>query len=218
MIEYQSKVENKMLSELKDLVPNADKRSTKEVFVYVKDLADSRAKIANVEKENRYDTTLIKLISQLKEKLEYYEGFNWVIECLNSACLKEDDWKEIRRIMNNNSIDGKWKLVDLEQLKINEHREQIELIHKKYDRKRKEAEEKDAKERKQKAKQRGKELESVNAELENLRIQNMKDGLDKQIAQLNEEKRQKIQRAKIEFRRFEGAFRREQNRALESDE
>ena len=128
MIEYQNKIEQKTLIELKELIPNQDKKSTKEVFVYVKDLEESRAKIEKVQKENPYDTTLVKLIEQLKTKLVYYESFNWVIQCLNSACLKEDDWKEIRRIMNNNSIDGKWKLVDLEQLKINEHREQIELI------------------------------------------------------------------------------------------
>ena len=128
MIEYQNKVEQKTLIELKELVPNQDKKSTKEVFVYVKDLEESRAKIEKVQKENPYDTTLVKLIEQLKTELVYYESFNWVIQCLNSACLKEDDWKEIRRIMNNNNIDGKCKLIELEQLKINEHREQIELI------------------------------------------------------------------------------------------
>ena len=128
MIEYQTKVEQKTLIELKELVPNQDKKSTKEVFVYVKDLEESRAKIEKVQKENPYDTTLVKLIEQLKTELVYYESFNWVIQCLNSACLKEDDWKEIRRIMNNNNIDGKCKLIELEQLKINEHREQIELI------------------------------------------------------------------------------------------
>ena len=128
MIEYQNKVEQKTLLELKELIPNQDKKSTKEVFVYVKDLEESRAKIEKVQKENPYDTTLIKLIEQLKTKLVYYESFNWVIQCLNSACLKEDDWKEIRRIMNNNNIDGKCKLIELEQMKIGEHREQIELI------------------------------------------------------------------------------------------
>ena len=128
MIEYQNKVEQKTLLELKELVPNNDKKSTKEVFVYVKDLEESRMKIEKVQKENPYDTTLIKLIEQLKAKLTYYESFNWVIQCLNSACLKEDDWKEIRRIMNNPNIDGKCKLIDLEQMKIEQYHDQIELI------------------------------------------------------------------------------------------
>ena len=128
MIEYQNKVETKTLLELKDLIPNADKKSTKEVFVYVKELEESRAKIEKVQKENPYDTTLIKLIEQLKSKLVYYEGFNWVIQCLNSNCLKEDDWKEIRRIMNDPSIDSKCKLIDLEKKNIAEFRDQIELI------------------------------------------------------------------------------------------
>ena len=128
MIEYQNKVESKTLLELKELIPNADRRSTKEVFVYVKDLEESRAKIEKVQKENPYDTTLVKLIEQLKKKLTYYESFNWVIQCLNSACLKEDDWKEIRRIMNNNSIDGKCKLCELEAMNIDQYHDQIELI------------------------------------------------------------------------------------------
>ena len=128
MIEYQNKVEQKTLIELKELVPNNDKKSTKEVFVYVKDLEESRIKIEKVQKENPYDTTLIKLIEQLKQKLTYYESFNWVIQCLNSACLKEDDWKEIRRIMNNNAIDGKCKLIDLENMHIEKYHDQIELI------------------------------------------------------------------------------------------
>ena len=128
MIEYQNKVETKTLLELKELIPNADKKSTKEVFIYVKDLEESRTKIEKVQKENPYDTTLVKLIEQLKKKLNYYEGFNWVIQCLNSACLKEDDWKEIRKTMGNPNVDLKCKLIDLEKMNIGEYRDQIELI------------------------------------------------------------------------------------------
>ena len=128
MIEYQNKVETKTLLELKELIPNADKKSTKEVFIYVKDLEESRAKIEKVQKENPYDTTLVKLIEQLKQKLNYYESFNWVIQCLNSACLKEDDWKEIRKIMQNPNVDLKCKLIDLEKMNIANFRDQIELI------------------------------------------------------------------------------------------
>lgn len=73
---------------------------------------------------------------------------------------------------------------------------QKELIRKKYARKRKEAEEADAKQRAQKGKQRGQQENAAYAELEKLKIDNMQEGLDKQIAILNEEKRQKLQRAK----------------------
>ena len=55
MVEYQNKVETKTLLELKELVPNADKKSTKEVFVYIKELEESRAKIEKVQKENPYE-------------------------------------------------------------------------------------------------------------------------------------------------------------------
>lgn len=128
MVEYQNKVETKALIELKELVPNADKKSTKEVFVYIKELEESRAKIEKVQKENPYDTTLVKLVEQLKEKLDYFEGFNWIIQTLNSACLKEDDWKEIRNTMKDPSVDSKCKLIDLKEKNIDQYRDVIELI------------------------------------------------------------------------------------------
>ena len=128
MVEYLNKVETKTLLELKELVPNADKKSTKEVFVYVKELEESRGKIEKVQKENPYDTTLVKLVEQLKEKLDYFESFNWIIQTLNSACLKEDDWKEIRNTMKDPSIDSKCKLIDLKNKNIDQYRDIIELI------------------------------------------------------------------------------------------
>ena len=67
-------------------------------------------------------------IFKIKQKLNYYESFNWVIQCLNSACLKEDDWKEIRKIMQNPNVDLKCKLIDLEKMDIANFRDQIELI------------------------------------------------------------------------------------------
>ena len=128
MVEYENKVETKTLLELKELVPNADKKSTKEVFVYVKELEESRAKIEKIQKDHPYDTTLVQLVGQLKEKLEYYESFNWIIQTLNSACLKEDDWKEIRNTMQDTSIDSKCKLIDLKKKNIDNFRDVIELI------------------------------------------------------------------------------------------
>lgn len=74
--------------------------------------------------------------------------------------------------------------------------EQINLIHAKYNRKRQDELKKYNEQAKNKTKQHARELESVEKEIQALRIQNMKDGLDKQLAQLEEERRQKLQKAK----------------------
>ena len=74
--------------------------------------------------------------------------------------------------------------------------EQINLIHAKYNRKRQDELKKYNEQAKEKAKKQAKELEAVEKELNSLRIENMKEGLDKQLAQLEEERRQKLQAAK----------------------
>lgn len=74
--------------------------------------------------------------------------------------------------------------------------EQINLIHAKYERKRLEQTQKYNEQARNKAKQHAKQLEDAEKELNSLRIQNMKEGLNKQIAQLEEEKRQKIAKAR----------------------
>lgn len=71
--------------------------------------------------------------------------------------------------------------------------EQIDLITKKYQRKREEARESEAKSRKSEYDKRSREEEAALKDLNSLRIQNMKEGLEKELAQLNEEKREKIQ-------------------------
>lgn len=74
--------------------------------------------------------------------------------------------------------------------------EQIDLIRAKYNRKRQNEIKKYNEQAINKAKQHARELESVEKEIQALRIQNMKDGLDKQLAQLEEERREKLQKAK----------------------
>ena len=74
--------------------------------------------------------------------------------------------------------------------------EQIRLIKAKYKKKEQDDLKKYNEQEKEKAKKHAKELEAVERELNSLRIELMKEGLDKQIAQLEEERRQKIQAAK----------------------
>ena len=74
--------------------------------------------------------------------------------------------------------------------------EQQKLIRAKYARQRKNAEEKDAKDRLSKAKEYGKKLVDAENELIALRIENMKDGLDKELALIENERRLAIQKAR----------------------
>lgn len=76
--------------------------------------------------------------------------------------------------------------------------EHINDINAKYNRQRLNQQEKYNEQAKNKAKQHARELEAAEKELQSLRIQNMKDGLAKQLAQLEEERRQKIQKAKTD--------------------
>ena len=74
--------------------------------------------------------------------------------------------------------------------------EQINLIKAKYNRKRQEAEDKHNKEMKSKAEQGARELENVIRETNALRIELMSEGFDKELAKLDEEKRQRVKKAK----------------------
>lgn len=74
--------------------------------------------------------------------------------------------------------------------------EQKALLDAKYNRQRLNQQQKYNEQAKNKAKQHARELENAEKELQTLRIQNMAEGLDKQLAQLEEERRQKIAKAK----------------------
>ena len=74
--------------------------------------------------------------------------------------------------------------------------EQINLIHAKYERKRLEETEKYNEQARNKAKQHARELENILKEYNALRIELMDEGLEKQLAKLNEEKRQRVKKAK----------------------
>ena len=74
--------------------------------------------------------------------------------------------------------------------------EQQQLIRAKYDRQRKDAEEKAANDRVSKAKEHNKKLIDAENELIALRIENMKDGLDKLLAQIENERRLALQKAR----------------------
>lgn len=74
--------------------------------------------------------------------------------------------------------------------------EHVSAINAKYNRQRLNQLEKYNEQAKNKAKQHAKDIEAAEKELNSLRIQNMAEGLSKQIAQLEEERRQRIQKVR----------------------
>lgn len=74
--------------------------------------------------------------------------------------------------------------------------EHVNAINAKYNRQRLDQQEKYNEQAKNKAKQHAREMEAAEKELQTLRIQNMAEGLNKQLAQLEEERRQRIAKAK----------------------
>lgn len=83
-----------------------------------------------------------------------------------------------------------------EIIKYGDSEEHINLIKAEANRKRLEQQERYNEQAKNKAKQHAREMEAAEKELNSLRIQNMAEGLDKQLEQLKEERRQKILNAK----------------------
>lgn len=74
--------------------------------------------------------------------------------------------------------------------------EQIDLIHAKYDQQRREARKKANKDAQSKNKEHQEKMRAAEDEYQRLIIELMKNGLDKQLAQLDEEKRQKLRKIK----------------------
>ena len=124
---YSRNVQEQPLSMLKDQILQ-QVNSTKEVFAYVKGLEESRMKIDEVAKKNSGDATLISLTNNLKERIKYLESFSWIVQSLNSNFLHEEDFKEIRAIMNDNTITQKLTLEQLKNKGINDYKERIEMI------------------------------------------------------------------------------------------
>ena len=109
-------------------------------------------------------------------------------------------WNQVRIDgMKEGSAKIKAQIDEDERYEISKYahtKEQENLIHAKYARKRLDQQDKYNEQAKNKAKQHARELENAEKELQTLRIQNMAEGLDKQLALLEEERRQKIAKAK----------------------
>lgn len=168
-------------------------------------------KIGELRKELNNNEVLRSVITNLDKYIpteEVREAVNSII----SEILRLDDafnmtspeqihhWNQVRiDAMKEGSSKIKAQLDEDERYEISKYghtQEQINLIHAKYNRKRLEQQEKYNEQAKNKAKALARELESAEKELNSLRIANMKDGLNKQIAQLEEERRGRIEKAR----------------------
>ena len=139
---------------------------------------------------------IIKYARQLEQGLNFMngstpEGYNyWEQNAIDSM---EKGEAKIRRQIALNAKKEKDALIkeygDLPEWRAKE-------IDAKYNRQLKEQLESERKSRASAAKQARKQVEDAEKELNELRIANMREGLDKQIAQLREEERQRIQKVK----------------------
>ena len=175
---------------LRELINELDNDEvTHAVLLNLQDYIDDEAVVAKFN-------NIIKYARQLEQGLNFMnastpEGYNyWEQNAIDSM---EKGEAKIRRQIALNAKKEKDALIkeygDLPEWRAKE-------IDAKYNRQLKEQLESERKSRASAAKQARKQVEDAEKELNELRIANMREGLDKQIAQLREEERQRIQKVK----------------------
>lgn len=175
---------------LRELINELDNDEvTHAVLLNLQDYIDDEAVVAKFN-------NIIKYARQLEQGLNFMnastpEGYNyWEQNAIDSM---EKGEAKIRRQIAFNAKKEKDALIkeygDLPEWRAKE-------IDAKYNRQLKEQLESERKSRASAAKQARKQVEEAEKELNELRIANMREGLDKQIAQLREEERQRIQKVK----------------------
>ena len=156
-----------------------------------------------------------EILSSVIANLDKYIPDEKAVEAINNiinAIIQLDDsfnmtspeqirhWAQVRIDAMKEGIGKSKAQIDADEkyeiARYGKTQEQIDLIKAKYNRKRQEAEERHNKEMKSKAEQGARELENVIRETNALRIELMSEGLDKEIAKLDEEKRQRVKKAK----------------------
>lgn len=174
-------------------------------------LEKAKAKVLELSAAMNDDKILSSIIANLPDYIpeeELREQINRIIGFFDDFSAKvnqqsveqEHFWnnKRIAAMKNGKAKDNAQIDEDMryEIIKYGDSEEHINLIKAEANRKRLEQQERYNEQAKNKAKQHAREMEAVEKELNSLRIQNMAEGLNKQLAQLNEERRQKIVNAK----------------------
>ena len=139
-----------------------------------------------------------ELRDQLNRIIGFFDDFSAKIS--QQSVEQEHFWnnKRIASMKNGKAKDNAQIDEDMryEIIKYGDSEKHINLIKAEANRKRLDMQERYNEQAKNKAKQHAREMEAAEKELQSLRIQNMAEGLDKQIEQLKEERRQKILNAK----------------------
>lgn len=100
-----------------------------ETFEFITRLDKAYQNNENVAKLGIMDMTLIKLTNEFRDTIKQYQSYNWIVSNLNSMYLKDDDWKELRTIMENNDISSSVTLRKMKkEFNIDEYKANIELI------------------------------------------------------------------------------------------
>ena len=176
-----------------------------------KKLEKAKAKVLELSAAMNDDKILNSIIANLPDYIpeeELREQINRIIGFFDDFSAKvsqqsveqEHFWnnKRIAAMKNGKAKDNAQIDEDMryEIVKYGDSEEHINLIKAEAYRKRLEQQERYNEQAKNKAKQHAREMEAAEKELNSLRIQNMAEGLSKQLAQLKEERRQKILNAK----------------------
>ena len=150
--------------------------------------------IANLDKYIPDDEVREAVQSIINEIIRLDDAFNRTSEAqihywnqVRIDAMKDGLKKELAQIQENERH---------EITEVGKTQEQINLIHAKYQRQRLNAQEKANKEAANKAKEANKKQIAAENELIALRIENMKDGLDKRLAELENERRLELQKVK----------------------
>ena len=174
-------------------------------------LEKAKAKVLELSAAMNDDKILSSIIANLPDYIpeeELRDQINRIIGFFDDFSAKvsqqsveqEHFWnnKRIAAMKNGKAKDNAQIDEDMryEIVKYGDSEEHINLIKAEANRKRLEQQERYNEQAKNKAKQHAREMEAAEKELQSLRIQNMAEGLDKQLAQLKEERRQKILNAK----------------------
>ena len=176
-----------------------------------KKLEKAKEKVLELSAAMNNDKILSSIIANLPDYIpeeEIREQINRIIGFFDDFSAKvsqqlveqEHFWnnKRISAMKNGKAKDNAQIDEDMryEITKYGDSEEHINLIKAEANRKRLDMQERYNEQAKNKAKQHAREMEAAEKELNSLRIQNMAEGLDKQLAQLKEERRQKILNAK----------------------
>ena len=174
-------------------------------------LEKAKAKVLELSAAMNDDKILNSIIANLPDYIpeeELREQINRIIGFFDDFSAKvsqqsveqEHFWnnKRIAAMKNGKAKDNAQIDEDMryEIIKYGDSEEHINLIKAEANRKRLEQQERYNEQARNKAKQHAREMEAAEKELQSLRIQNMAEGLSKQLAQLKEERRQKILSAK----------------------